>query len=733
MQPPSPPLNCYYRLSNDPFAGWFAVGDKNRCNDFCFWKQSEQYYASNLSIPFSILDPHQATITDDNAKWTCLLNSASDDVSLTNAFDDVYDAASTIVFYDEDIDKVPFLRCSRGAGEQLQSNTQIIMSSVVFWSIAIGFILILLIYQIWYFILSKRRRHFYHDTMNSFHNELEMDLDNDNDAGPRAMASQADITNEEQIYTEVERRKCCNGSASFSIRQCFNVLIILVDIFLLYIVFTGILVIVEIDQKLDLPTTLKMLTPTCSSTNLMCPSANIPIDKPSTTRSNNTSQPFSYIIASDTQLNWYNGESAYIGSLNYPPPCHAKDSCGSCTQKFGEYTNEQIKKSIEKLINNSTYENNVPRPRTLVLNGDLTQYFHRHERELYENTYHNIYGLKHFFPGLGNHDYNQFNGATYNNDEWVRPYYCNGKHAVSYLKGAFCDKIPKFHAKTRITRYDPKSLSYSWEEGSYHFLQVHYYPSYENAGLNISSSIEWLERDLFLAKENNLTSVLFVHASSGLPDYLSNILLNKNVAVIFTGHIHRCLGMKCELVEGLNTYDAEIYLNTTTSKSQNSTAENRDERIEKCFPSSAMLCNRKANGNGLFYVNDMDKDLSIPQNAKLWSTVPVQRGLCPVAKYGPYLNESDNTSLCQRRSIQPYYPRNPTNDQKQTIPIFWSGSASYLTFLVANFYNDRIVVNVMTAAEGQEGRRYVDVNLVPNAVYPFHEQSDIEERTIFID
>jgi hypothetical protein len=69
---------------------------------------------------------------------------------------------------------------------------------------------------------------------------------------------------------------------------------------------------------------------------------------------------------------------------------------------------------------------------------------------------------------------------------------------------------------------------------------------------------------------------------------------------------------------------------------------------------------------------------------------------------------------------------------ERTIPIFWSGSSSYETFLLVNFFSDRIVVNMMTATAGNEGKRYVDTHTVPNAVYPSHVNTDLEEMVIYL-
>lgn len=822
MKSPSPPLNCYSGLANDDFAGWYAVKEKTKCNDFCYWKQppstsinesdDRNGTSTKTTLP-STADPHQTTITKTNAKWVCLMNGAGDETT----FDDIIHADDnpkihTKVFYDENILRFNYLQCSRGAGELLHSNGQIVMESVVFWSIMIVLCLILYIAQIRYILLQRSRQTYVQCAIDNFHDDLQMNLsfeNNDNESrlsnsynklqmsnstknkqeqqleeeggekctilgefnqNERNDMQQEKFSTEESISpdpisnvelnTEQTSRinsnshqnctpedmnalssKCMNITSCVrkirccSKQKCILIVTIIMDVFLLCVLFIATLVIIEINQKLDLPFELQVLTAPCSNTQLLCPAGNVPIDKSSS--NDNNLEPFSYIIASDPQLDWYDGESAYMGSLTYPPPCSSKDSCGSCTKKLGMYTNQQMKKSIEKLVNGrvqvaseraTTTAEESPTPKTLVLNGDLTQYFHRHERKKYESICHNLDGVEQFFPGLGNHDYDQFNGATYNFDEWVGPHYCNGKHSVSYLKGAFCNKIPNFNAKERLTRYDPGSLSYSWDQGHYHFVLVHYYPTYENAGLGISSSIEWLEQDLHLANEKNKTSVLYVHASLGLPEILEKTMLETNVAVIFTGHIHRCLGNKCELVRGLNSHEAEEYLNMT-ALGDNSTSN--DDRVEKCFPASAILCSRRANGNGLFYLKDMSTDLKLPER-KLFSAIPVQRGLCPVPEYGPYLNEIENSSLCKRQSVSPQFPRNPKNVGDKTIPIFWSGSASFETFLVADFYNDRIVINVMTATEGNEGERYVDVNSIPNAIYPFHTKSDLEEKVIYV-
>ena len=729
--PSSPPLNCYSGLKDDDFAGWYAVSSKSQCNDFCFWMHPSSNNNNNSTISNTIDNPHKTTISSSNSKWVCILQSASDETTWENAFYDNNTNNNIQVFHDVNIHTFDYLRCNRGAGEQLYSNGQVVMKSIIFWSFAMIICVTFFMIQIICQYKRSKRRKFIEETMTSFDNELKME---DN----HFESIQTDHMNQSTNQNTILRKPCTIK------KMCIVILVVSINVVVLYILFTAILVIIEIDQKVILPSSLQSLTPSCSSNELRCPAANDPIDNPSlTSMQSSDMKPFSYIIASDSQLDWYDGESAYMGTLNYPPPCTSMDSCESCTAKLSTYTNQQMKKSIESLIdgnvvlqysNDTTIqESNRPIPKTLVLNGDLTQYFHRRERERYESIYHNIQGLEQFFPGLGNHDYDQKNGATYNNDEWVGPNYCNGKHALSYFRGAFCNQIPKFNAATRLTRYDPKSLSYSWEEGRYHFVQVHYHPLFENAGLGISSSIEWLKRDLHLAYESNLTSVLYVHASSWLPDILKRTFVDNNVAIIFTGHIHRCLGNRCELLRSLNSHQAEVYFNSTHELNYNETNIVYDN-VEKCFPSRASLCSKNAYGaNGLFYLNNMKSGLMLPDR-KLVSKVPKKNGLCPAIPYEPYINKTDNTLLCRRQSIPAHYPfqEQENENDSRSIPIFFSGSASFQTLLVADFYSDRIVINAMTANEGKEGSRYIDVNTVPNAVYPFHTSEDLDEKVIYI-
>mmetsp|Transcript_11756 Transcript_11756/g.21974 ORF Transcript_11756/g.21974 Transcript_11756/m.21974 type:complete len:715 (+) Transcript_11756:137-2281(+) len=709
------PLFCFNGLSSDVFAGWYSgISSASRCQDFCFWKQPDAYYQQEGNLTYEIADPHQITELPNGATWGCLVDATGEDITWRNAFDIFEDYGSS-----SSNGTFPHLKCSRGAGQQLKSTVQDVARSISFWYALLFVTIFILGCQIFYFCFHRRKR--------------GNDYINNNTPAQVQEGARNDITEATQANSANTLQKTSNQKdesiSSFNTWLCskkligtkiLKVLLFVFDIAILFIMLVSIIALLEVQQGIDLPFALTILTPTCANTESLCRQGREPIERILMNQSKSDS--FSYIIASDPQLNWYDGDSAYIGQMTYPPQCSSNDSCGSCTKKLAFHTNNQMKISFERLIHeNDTFGSVYPPPKTLVVNGDLTQYFHRFEKRRYMSIYHDIAGLEQFFPGLGNHDYDQ-GEATFDNDEWVGPKYCNGRHGVAYVRSAFCGRIPKFDARRRLTRYDPDSLAYSWEEGNFHFVQVHYYPLFENAAIGVKSSLRWVERDLKIANSHNLTSILFIHSVYGIPRLMERILLENKVAAIFAGHLHRCFGTKCDLLRALNTKEAENYFNNTD--------ENKVKTAEKCFPASAALCGTNANGNGLFYLRDASANFTLPDR-KLFSKVPDQSGPCPVGKYATYINTTDNTALCTGRILNGSFPFT-ANENETSIPVFWSGSASYETFLLVNFQSNRIVVNMMTATVGNEGQRYVDTHSVPNAVYPSHDTSDLEQVVIYV-
>jgi hypothetical protein len=354
----------------------------------------------------------------------------------------------------------------------------------------------------------------------------------------------------------------------------------------------------------------------------------------------------------------------------------------------------------------------------IFISGDLTAYFHPWEKRAYDSIYNNIDGMKYYFPSLGNHDTKHLGGGMYGGDQWIGPPNCNMEHAIGYMKSGFCGQIPAFDAD-RIVRYDSSSLAYSWDEGRYHFVHSHYYPSYEMASVKYRSSLEWLDRDLMLAHDSGLATILFVHAAQGLNEAMETIILGKNVRAIIAGHTHRCLSRKCEGVYPLHEAQVE-------GMSPQELAD------AKCIPAAYDTC-QVLYGENMIYVKDKDPEVPLPTK-KLENIVQKDKPLCP--KPEPfYINETDNSLLCRRVLYsQPNFPFGSNrNVSGESIPIFWSGSASFETFLRGDFYEDRFVINAMTVAfEGGEAARYANLHDVPNAIYPYHDINDIDEVVVHI-
>ena len=127
----------------------------------------------------------------------------------------------------------------------------------------------------------------------------------------------------------------------------------------------------------------------------------------------------------------------------------------------------------------------------------------------------------------------------------------------------------------------------------------------------------------------------------------------------------------------------------------------------------------------------MAAGVTIPK-AKIHPYERKDKPLCP--KSSPiYVNETDNTLLCRRVVYSDRdFPFGKTYDGKsETIPVFWSGSSSFESFLRADFYDDRFVVNAMTATDDGVSK-YTDVNVLPNPRHPYHEPSDLEETVIYL-
>ena len=188
----------------------------------------------------------------------------------------------------------------------------------------------------------------------------------------------------------------CNKNKSTRWWSFFMIRLVLVIALNLLLVFTisfSAISLMEINSSPSFKESMESLTPQCSDPNLVCPAANEDIERESTPwnsikstlervegietttkemksaltnatgsatqveinptpdRSEDvTMPPFSYLIASDAQLYWFNGEFAEMGLKNIPSSCSPTDSCGKCTGKHGYNVNTRLKKAWESLM-----------------------------------------------------------------------------------------------------------------------------------------------------------------------------------------------------------------------------------------------------------------------------------------------------------------------------------------------------------------------------------------------
>jgi len=257
--------------------------------------------------------------------------------------------------------------------------------------------------------------------------------------------------------------------------------------------------------------------------------------------------PFTMIFASDTQLPW-----------GTDPSCTGTTT--ECEIAYGTLTNQWLARAMNNVESLGSWPAVLPNsggqviapPDGVIINGDLTAFFHSWQVDLYRRFYDPSYpgadaDVLQFplYAGLGNHDYaNNVNDCFgIEAGDWV-PYGANAcaYQAVRYVRAMVgCGTVPNFpHLK--IHSFDTASLAYSWDMGSWHFVQLHNYPTYTIPALGIASAISWLANDLAEAEAAEKKVILNLH------DYAEHWSMNdpgfqaaisgRTVVAVFAGHFH---------------------------------------------------------------------------------------------------------------------------------------------------------------------------------------------------
>ena len=194
----------------------------------------------------------------------------------------------------------------------------------------------------------------------------------------------------------------------------------------------------------------------------------------------------------------------------------------------------------------------------LLVNGDMTDYGHGGERKAMREAMKKM-GFKDgplMLPGLGNHDYDQ-NVEKCSNNGCARDAVCDHIEWVTAIKNK-SSGVNFDYQWLSSSNTHRGSLAYSVDVGKIHIVQLNTEPTYhvkfETGGFpngnpktrfDITSSMDWLERDLRDASARGQYTIINMHRWSwmdpGLPRFTKLAEDNKVVAV-FLGHVHRQLG-----------------------------------------------------------------------------------------------------------------------------------------------------------------------------------------------
>lgn len=205
-----------------------------------------------------------------------------------------------------------------------------------------------------------------------------------------------------------------------------------------------------------------------------------------------------------------------------------------------------------------------------IVNGDLTEFGQQKNYDDYKNIYKNLGSP--VYEGLGNHDYANNVGL------------CAMPEIFNFYKDAcaisavsrMVSEIKKYRSQLLYFSADvvenlrsvssgnirviEGSLSYSWDQGDVHYVQLHNYPSYkvhlqgQSMEVRINKSLDWLKKDLAAADARGKVTIINFHDARAASvdgesffirkknakdlSVFKSIITSHNVTAIFVGHTH---------------------------------------------------------------------------------------------------------------------------------------------------------------------------------------------------
>jgi cytolysin (calcineurin-like family phosphatase) len=268
--------------------------------------------------------------------------------------------------------------------------------------------------------------------------------------------------------------------------------------------------------------------------------------------SNNTPKTdngFSMIFASDSQWPWTNKTDAGENE-----PENEKETNATTL-------NQNHVTSINSLVNS------LGNVKGLIINGDLTAFGHSNELEKFKSIYANV--KVPMYLGLGNHDYANNVDDTYENNCANRMVEYMVGHIKSNGSTSSDYNVSDSYVFPEYVTTTTGSLSYSWDVGNVHFVQLQNFPIYKREWSNyvsvgaakrktvkITSALNWLGADLAKARNAGKIIILNYHDSdehwqdygttaldyARLSSKFISMLSTYKVAAVFVGHYHSSIG-----------------------------------------------------------------------------------------------------------------------------------------------------------------------------------------------
>lgn len=186
----------------------------------------------------------------------------------------------------------------------------------------------------------------------------------------------------------------------------------------------------------------------------------------------------------------------------------------------------------------------------VMINGDMTAFGHGSERSTVQEILDRQLGGNYDY-GLGNHDYqNNINDCAFPENNCAAG-------SISDLKDRYWGKVDNFDLALRDeggrkTFYG--SLAYSKDYGDVHLVQLNNEPTYSvrfssgfplfKTDYEISDSLDWLEKDLKVARDKNQIIILNMHKPdrwAGTREQMERfrMMIEKYaVTAVFAGHLH---------------------------------------------------------------------------------------------------------------------------------------------------------------------------------------------------